>query len=114
MPIFLKVDGADGVSYSNSRHSGGVNVLFGDGSVKNISRSIGGGPRVTVLSGKDSGYYGDKIEVSRISLPNASTGFDYVDSREVRAVARTLEVILRKSSGRMDVAIPRTASDAAR
>lgn len=76
MPIFMKYDGVKG-TVSSSRHAGGSNYAFGDGSVKNIGRAGGGGgPRVLVYDGSTNsgGNDGGGISVSRIALPNSSFG----------------------------------------
>lgn len=76
MPIFMKYDGIEGTVKASSR-AGGANFAFGDGSVKNIGRAGGGGPRVYVYDGVDnSGSSGGdgSILVSRIALPNSPFG----------------------------------------
>lgn len=65
---------------SASRHPGGVNVLFGDGSVRFIS----GGIRVAV-SDINTAATAQWVKASRISLPNSPLEFSYVDSNDPNA-----------------------------
>ena len=62
----------DGAEFA-SRHSGGVNVAFGDGSVRFLSSAAGGGATE------------QWVEASRISLPNSPLEYDFVDASDPNA-----------------------------
>jgi prepilin-type processing-associated H-X9-DG protein len=83
MPIYMKVEGIKGTVKAEYQ-AGGANFTFGDGSVRNISRSSG--HKFTLERHYDgSGSMAGAIEVSRIALPNSSSGA--IDALAPNAVA---------------------------
>jgi prepilin-type processing-associated H-X9-DG protein len=72
-----------------SRHTNGINVLFGDGSVRFSADSATGGPLGTIGS---IGADGPVIPIKNIVLPNSPLEYDLVDASDPNAErkARTL------------------------